>query len=165
MRKLTYAAVVLPILLVATAPAHAGDGRAFHSSRPVSPHAGLVSPGAVLVTPHPVLVAPPHAFVGPRVFVGVGVGTPFWRTAYAYPYPAYTYPTPTLYAQSYVPRCGWRPARAELRDLPTGRQRLPRRVVPPEPAYWYYCTDYGAYYPYVQRCPTEWLKVVPQPAP
>jgi hypothetical protein len=60
MRKLTYAAVVLPILLVATAPAHAGDGRAFHSSRPVSPHAGLVSPGAVLVTPHPVLVAPPH---------------------------------------------------------------------------------------------------------
>ena len=138
MRKLTYAAVVLPILLVATAPAHAGDGRAFHSSRPVSPHAGLVSPGAVLVTPHPVLVAPPHAFVGPRVFVGVGVGTPFWRTAYAYPYPAYTYPTPTVYAQSYVP---------------------------PEPAYWYYCTDYGAYYPYVQRCPTEWLKVVPQPAP
>jgi len=135
--KLTYAAVVVPILLVAGVPAYAGDG-AFHSSRPVSPHAGQVSSGTVVVTPHPVVVAQPHAFVGPRVFVGVGVGAPLWRPAYAHTYPVYAYPLPTVYAQSYVP---------------------------PEPPYWYYCPDYGAYYPYVQQCPTEWLKVVPQPAP
>jgi len=137
MRKLTYAAVIVPILLVATVSAHAGDGRAFHSSRSVSPHPVLVSSGAVVVTPHPV-VAQPHAFVGPRVFVGVGVGAPFWRPAYTYPYPVYAYPPPTAYARSYAP---------------------------PEPAYWYYCPDYGVYYPYVQQCPTEWLKVIPQPAP
>ena len=138
MRKLTHAAVVMSILLIATVPAHGGDGRALHSSRPVSPHAGLVSYGAIIVTPHPVVVAQPPAFVGPRVFVGVGVGAPFRRPAYTYTYPAYAYPPPTVYAQSYVP---------------------------PEPAYWYYCPVYGTYYPYVQQCPTEWLKVVPQPAP
>src|SRR5262245_63088552 len=82
MSKLTYAAVLIPILLVATVTAHAGDGRALHSSRPVSPHAGLVSYGAIIVTPHPVVVAQPPAFVGPRVFVGVGVGAPFRRPAY-----------------------------------------------------------------------------------
>src|SRR5262249_53089296 len=133
MRKLTYAVVVL-ILLVATAHAHAGDGRAFHSSRPVSPHAGMVSSGAVVVTHHPMVVARPHAFVGPRVLAGVGVGRP----PSPYPYPAYDYPPPTVYAQFYTP---------------------------PEPAYWYYCPVYGTYYPYVQQCPTQWLKVVPQPAP
>src|SRR5262245_14321096 len=137
MRKLTHAAVVISILLMATVPAH-GDGRTFHSSRPVSPHAGLVSSGAIAVTPHPVVVPRPHAFVGPRVFVGGGVGAPFWQPAYAYPYPAYAYAPPTVYAQSYVP---------------------------PEPVYWYYCQDYGTYYPYIQQCPTEWLKVLPRPAP
>ena len=138
MRELTHAAVVTSILLIGTVTAHAGDGRAFHSSRPVPPHAGLVSSGAVVVTPQPVVAAQPHAFVGPRVFVGAGVGAPLWRSAYAYPYPAYAYPPPTVYAQSYVP---------------------------PEPAYWYCCPDTGTYYPYIQQCPTGWLKVVPQPAP
>jgi hypothetical protein len=136
MRKLTYVAVG-PILLVAV-PIHAGDGRGFHGSRPASPHAVLVSSRVVVTPPAPVVVARPHAFVGPRVFAGVGGRAPFGWPAYAYPYPSHAYPPATEYAPSYVP---------------------------PEPAYWYFCPDSRAYYPYVQQCPTAWLKVVPQPAP
>lgn len=35
--------------------------------------------------------------------------------------------------------------------------------VPEEPAYWYYCQDPKGYYPYVKRCPSGWMKVVPSP--
>ena len=35
---------------------------------------------------------------------------------------------------------------------------------PQAPAYWYYCAEAGAYYPYVQQCPSGWLTVVPTPA-
>ena len=29
----------------------------------------------------------------------------------------------------------------------------------PAPSYWYYCPSYGAYYPSVTSCPTEWAPV------
>ena len=29
----------------------------------------------------------------------------------------------------------------------------------PAPNYWYYCPSYGAYYPNVTSCPTEWVPV------
>lgn len=35
----------------------------------------------------------------------------------------------------------------------------------PEPQpqdYWYYCRDPQGYYPYVQKCPGGWMKVVPE---
>lgn len=28
-------------------------------------------------------------------------------------------------------------------------------------AYWYYCENAKAYYPYVQQCPSGWVRVVP----
>ncbi len=31
----------------------------------------------------------------------------------------------------------------------------------PPPIYWYYCPDSRAYYPYVKKCPSGWLTVVP----
>ena len=41
-------------------------------------------------------------------------------------------------------------------------------VVPPPQAtggeWWYYCRAAGAYYPYVQQCPTGWERVPPHPA-
>jgi len=41
----------------------------------------------------------------------------------------------------------------------------PRYVAPlPAPAYWYYCPQLQAYYPYVQECPGQWQPVVPQPS-
>jgi hypothetical protein len=36
---------------------------------------------------------------------------------------------------------------------------------PETQGYWYYCPDPQGYYPYVNKCPKGWLKVVPTPAP
>lgn len=36
---------------------------------------------------------------------------------------------------------------------------------PEETDYWYYCQNPKGYYPYVQRCPSGWMKVVPSPPP
>ena len=33
----------------------------------------------------------------------------------------------------------------------------------PQPAYWYYCAESNNYYPYVQRCPSGWDRIEPQP--
>src|SRR5213594_1139308 len=152
-KTLICAVLAIVLILAGTGPADAWGARGFHSSTIVvssrtvvvaprtvvvaRPHAGsavIVSFRAVVVAPRAVVVARPHVFVGPRVFVGVGVGAPVWWPAYAYPYPAYAYAPPTDYAQPY------------------GRQ---------EPAYWYYCQNPAGYYPYVQQCPTSWLQVVP----
>ena len=35
----------------------------------------------------------------------------------------------------------------------------------PEQAYWYYCRESRAYYPYVKECPGPWQRVVPEPPP
>lgn len=35
----------------------------------------------------------------------------------------------------------------------------------PQQNYWYYCQKPQGYYPYVQRCPGGWMKVVPESAP
>lgn len=35
----------------------------------------------------------------------------------------------------------------------------------PAPAYWYYCDEARAYYPYVKQCPGGWQRVAPQPPP
>src|SRR5262245_61514115 len=114
MRKLTWAALAGPLLLFATVPAQAWDGPGVYG--PVrSPHAGVaprtvvvarphafIASRPVVVAPRPVVVVPRHTFVGPRVFVGVGVASPFWWPTYAYPYPAYAYAPPTVYAPSYA---------------------------------------------------------------
>src|SRR5213594_3479559 len=113
-KTLICAVLAIVLILAGTVTADAWGARGFNSST--------------------IVVARPHVFVGPRVFVGVGVGAPVWWPAYAYPYPAYAYAPPTDYAQPY------------------GRQ---------ESAYWYYCQNPAGYYPYVQQCPTSWLQVVP----
>ncbi len=41
----------------------------------------------------------------------------------------------------------------------------PQRSQPEEEGYWYYCPNPAGYYPYVKKCPTGWLKVVPTPTP
>jgi hypothetical protein len=39
----------------------------------------------------------------------------------------------------------------------------PQQTQPEEQGYWYYCTNPQGYSPYVKKCPTGWLKVVPAP--
>ena len=36
-------------------------------------------------------------------------------------------------------------------------------AAPSQQAYWYYCQNAGAYYPFVKDCPGGWMQVVPQP--
>ena len=80
-----------------------------------------------------------------RARIGVFIGAPVVGYSY-YAYPRYYYPASVVV-----------PAPAPVYVEPT----------PPAPAptqsanYWYYCRDSGAYYPYVQTCPSPWQPVVP----
>jgi hypothetical protein len=47
-------------------------------------------------------------------------------------------------------------------------QQQPPVYVQPEQEeenYWYYCPDPQGYYPYIQNCPSGWMKVVPDTTP
>ena len=84
-----------------------------------------------------------HGVRGPRVRVGIGLGT-VWGPAWGWgpDWPRYAYP-PVVIAPS------------------------PRVYVeaPPPPVYWYYCENPRGYYPYVSQCPSGWRAVSPTPAP
>lgn len=79
-----------------------------------------------------------HRGVHGHVFIG-----PLW---WGPPYPYWGYP-----GWAYVPP----PAAVEP---PVYIQPSP----PAPPAYWYYCSSAGAYYPTVQTCPEPWLQVAPR---
>jgi len=82
-----------------------------------------------------------------RVHFGVFVGAPLLWHRWYYPPPAWYYPPPVYYYPSVV-------------TVPA----QPRTYVEREPApqaYWYYCRDAGAYYPYVKHCPGGWAQVLP----
>jgi hypothetical protein len=84
-----------------------------------------------------------HGLRGPRVRVGIGLGTvwgPAWGGGPDWPRDAYPpvviAPSPRVYVDA-----------------------------PPPPVYWYYCDAAHAYYPYVQQCPGGWRAVTPTPPP
>jgi len=76
--------------------------------------------------------------------LGLGLlGLGLWQASqpkYYYPPPVYEQPPARMYVQP-VPQ-------------PSGGMN-----------YWYYCESPQGYYPYVKRCPSGWLKVVPAPPP
>ncbi len=49
-----------------------------------------------------------------------------------------------------------------IESPPVYIQRQPPVYVQQPTSYWYYCQDPAGYYPYVQSCPTPWMKVLPQ---
>lgn len=73
-------------------------------------------------------------------------GDPFFYPYYPYPYYRY-YAPPTVVV----------PQQPEEYIVPVPQQE--------ETNYWYYCKEAGGYYPYVDRCPSGWMRVVPSPAP
>lgn len=77
-----------------------------------------------------------------------GLG-PWW---WGYPWYSYYYP----YDPYYYPE--W-PAVVE-RQMPEYSQPSPQQ--PEERYYWYFCPDAKNYYPYVKKCPSGWLKVIPK---
>ena len=84
------------------------------------------------------------------VYIGPGWGwDPFFYPYYSYPAYPYYYTPPTVVVpqgpQEYIsPDTG-------SADDKTG--------------YWYYCRKPEGYYPYVERCPSGWMKVVPNTTP
>lgn len=62
------------------------------------------------------------------------------------------------------------PVYVDRRPIIIEREAPTVYVQPPAPqpqqqAYWYYCKEQGAYYPYIQACPGGWMTVVPQTQP
>ena len=92
---------------------------------------------------------PGHGRVG--VFIGAPVVFGGWPYAwpYYYPPPVY-YPSAPYYPPAYIERGNGQP-------VPQQEQ--------PAPAYWYYCPDAKAYYPYVTECRGGWQQVAPKPPP
>lgn len=82
-----------------------------------------------------------------RVRFSVFIGAPaFWY----YPPPVYYYP----------------PVVAVPASPPVYIERGNAQAAPEQSrAYWYYCADEKAYYPYVKQCPGGWQRVAPQPPP
>jgi hypothetical protein len=79
---------------------------------------------------------------------GWGYGAPYYSPFYSpYYYPptsVVVVPQPQTYIQQDAPAAPAAPA--------------------PQAAYWYYCADAQAYYPYVKECPAGWQRVTPQPS-
>ncbi len=102
---------------------------------------------------------------GSRYSFGLYLGPGFWGYpyspyyggygygAYGYPYPAYPYYPPAVVTVPSSP-----PTYIE-RGVPDAAAE------PMDSAYWYYCRDASAYYPYVKQCPGGWERVAPQPPP
>lgn len=88
-----------------------------------------------------------HSHFSGSVWIGPGFGfyDP-WYYPY-YPYPSYRY---------YAPPTVVVPQEPQEYVLPESQQ---------EAGYWYYCRNPQGYYPYVERCPSGWMKVIPDTVP
>lgn len=94
---------------------------------------GLILAGFAAFSPSPAQA---------RVFVGVGIGVPFYYPpAYYYGPPVVYAPPPVVYSQPQV------------------------TYTQPATQYWYYCDAARGYYPYVNSCPGGWRQVQPASTP
>ena len=114
-----------------------------------------------------------HGRGGARVSVGFYVGAPFYaHPFYADPFyrhyyyaPYYGY-APYYYPPAYYPPVVVAPAAPTVYvEQAAPQQQLPAVQAPPQApaAWWYYCAQAQAYYPYVRQCPGGWQRVSPQP--
>ncbi len=90
-----------------------------------------------------------HFSFSGNVWIGPGWGGwgPWWWGAPYYPY----------YPYSYNPYPYYSPQQSS--------EYVEQAPQVEEQAYWYFCPDAKNYYPYVKRCPSGWLKVIPSSAP
>ena len=104
---------------------------------------------------------------GPRVGVyfwpRVGYWSPWnygWGWGYGFPY-AYSYPYPVGYPLASAPLV--------INTTPITQTYIQQEPIAeatiqaaPTTNHWYYCTQPGGYFPYVQNCSQPWMKVIPQ---
>lgn len=90
----------------------------------------------------------------------ISIGTPWPAPPYPYRmHPRHPYRWPHVVMPAVVPIAPvvLTPPRIYIEQAPA------RPAVPVlEPGYWYYCNEAGAYYPHVQTCTGDWIKVQPQ---
>jgi hypothetical protein len=106
----------------------------------------------------------PYYGGGSRYNFGFYLGPGFWGPYYPpyygpyyggyYGYGPYSYP----YYPPAVVTVPSSPPQYVERGAPDAGDRF-------DSAYWYYCRDADAYYPYVKQCPGGWERVAPQPPP
>jgi len=102
-----------------------------------------------------------------RTRVGLYIGAPV--IGFGFGYHAF-YPPPYYYPPYYY-YPPFQPAPVVIQQQPTvyveqnPQPAAQPQVQSPAPssAYWYYCADSRAYYPYVRDCPAGWQRVAPQP--
>jgi len=98
-----------------------------------------------------------HRHGGVRLGVVIGLpsllyhSSPYYYPPYYRPYP-YAYYPPTVV----VP--------AEPREYIERGEAAPTLSAPAS-AYWHYCAESRAYYPYVKECAGPWQRVAPRPPP
>lgn len=145
-RKILAALLAALVGLMVATSAAADVGR-HYPARPAAGH------------PRPPVTVPVNRgyYWGPRYSVGVYLGPGFWYGPY-YPwyYPRYPYYYPPY---PYVP-----PVVTVPSSPPTYVEREVRGPEA-EPAYWHFCRESNAYYPYVRECPGGWQRVSPLPPP
>ena len=88
---------------------------------------------------------PSQAHFRGGVWIGPVWGPGWYGAPYGYGYPYYSAPPVVIQQQP--------------------QEYVQQPAAQPEQQYWYYCTEAKAYYPYVKKCPSGWMRVVPPPAP
>jgi hypothetical protein len=102
----------------------------------------------------------PH---GPRVSLGISVG-PLWDPWYYRPGPYFPYPY--YYPRVISPVIVQTPQQIYVEQQGNSAVVAPpvaAEASPPAPAFWYFCQESQAYYPYVKECAGTWQKVPAQP--
>jgi hypothetical protein len=137
--------VVLVLLFAITIPAYARDGGHFRSGGHFYGGSHFRSGGH--------FYGGGHFRGGGHFSGGIWIGPvwggwdPWWGPPYYYPYYPSYYPyypeTPSIIQQ----------------QTPVYVQPAPQ---PEEQYYWYFCPDTKSYYPYVKKCPSKWLRVIPR---
>lgn len=118
---------------------HAVAGRASpgsHGGHAFSGRAGRGSHGGhgVSGARAPAVHVAPQRHFAGGARVGVFIAAPVYAPLF-YPAPSFTYLPPPVYIEQ-----------------------------APTTAYWYFCPESNAYYPYVRECPGGWQPVLPQPS-
>ncbi len=102
---------------------------------------------------------PGHRYYGPKSSFSIYLGAPY--PYYRPYYRPYYYPPPYAYPYYYAPPVVAVPAQPPVYIEKGGSAAAPDEGT----AYWYFCPDSRAYYPYVKQCPGGWERQVPQPPP
>lgn len=100
------------------------------------------------------------------LLLGIGALMSISSASFAYGYYRHGYYGPHFYGPEVIIGGPWGPP-VYYAPPPTVyvTPPAPQTYIEKAPNYAYYCRNPAGYYPQIPRCPTGWLKVVPENAP